>query len=68
MSVNNFIQCVKGSIASAGRTVVQVTYFNDSTGFDKNYIFLNALNAKIEIKSFLNALHVSSESFFRTIL
>ena len=48
MSVNSFIQCLKGSIASAVRHVVQMTYFNDSTGFfEKIYIFLNALNAQI---------------------
>ena len=38
MSVNSFIQCLKGSIVSAVRHVVQMTYFNDSTGFEK-YIY-----------------------------
>ena len=36
MSVNNFVQCLKGSIVSAGQSSSK--YFNDSTGFEKLYL------------------------------
>ena len=63
MSVNNFIQYLKGTIAFAVQSSSKLR-FPTTPHVLKNNIFLNALNAKIEIISFLNALHVSSEVFF----